>query len=295
MRHHTFVPIAFALTLSLVPARAGDAAADLNAASESLHWTEAVDPVKIAGPIYFVGTEGLGVWLITTSKGHMLLNTGMPGSGPMIESSIRKLGFKTEDVKLLLVSHAHVDHVGALAYLKKATGAKVVVMDVEANLLRSGGITDFQYGKVRDFAFDRVIPDRTVRDGETVALGKVKLTAHLTPGHTRGATTWTTTIHDGMKKYEVVFADGAGVPSSYRLGKNPSYPGIADDYKRTFDVLGSLKPDIWLTSHLEVLDFAAKRERAVKDGAKAWVDPDGYAAWVAAAKDRFGAVLQAAE
>jgi metallo-beta-lactamase class B len=293
MRYRTLVPIAVALALSLVPASADDAAADLKASSESLHWTEAAEPVKIAGPIYFVGTEGLGVWLITTSKGHILLNTGMPGSGPMIEASIKKLGFKTEDVKLLLVSHAHVDHVGALAYMKKATGAKVAVMDAEANLLRSGGVTDFQYGKDRAFQFDRVVADRIVHDGEMIALGKVKLVARRTPGHTRGTTTWTTTVSDGGKKYDVVFADGAGVPASYRFGKHPSYFGIADDYEHTFATLQSLKPDIWLTAHLEACDFAAKREHAGKEGAAAWVDPAGYAEWVARSRDKFAAALHA--
>src|SRR5262245_9131996 len=145
MRLLTLGPFVLTFAFALVPVRAGDAAADLKAASEELHWTEEAEPVKIAGPVYFVGTQGLAVWLITTSKGHILIDTGMPGSGPMIEASIRKLGFKPEDVKLLVVTHAHVDHVGALAYLKKATGAKVVAIDREANLLRTGGLADFQY------------------------------------------------------------------------------------------------------------------------------------------------------
>ena len=284
-----------AIVLALAPLRAQDAAADLKAASESLHWSEEAEPTKIAGPIYFVGTQGLAVWLITTSKGHILLDTGMPGSGPMIEASIRKLGFKPEEVKLLLVSHAHVDHVGALAYLKKATGAKVVVIDAEANLLRAGGFTDFQYRGLRAFTFDRVNADRVVHDGETITLGKVKMTARLTAGHTKGTTTWVTTVSEAHKKYTIVFADGASVPASYRLVKNLSYPTIADDYKRTFDLLASLKPDIWFAPHTEVFDFAGKRERAATEGVAAWVDPDGYAKWVAESRDNFAAMLHAQE
>jgi metallo-beta-lactamase class B len=265
----------------------------LETASESLHWKEPAEPVKIVGPIYFVGTAGLSAWLITTSRGHILLNTGMPGSGPMIEASIRKLGFKPEDVKILIACHAHIDHVGALGYMKKATGAQVAIMDKEMNLLRSGGRTDFHYGKVAAFTFPQVAADRTLHDGDTIKLGKIKMTARLTPGHTKGATTWTTTVTEHGKKYVVVFPDGTSINPGYRVGKNPSYPGIADDYRHTLEVLESLHPDIWLGAHTDAFDFEAKCLRAVKEGAAAWVDPDGYKAWLARQRENFEAALAA--
>jgi metallo-beta-lactamase class B len=255
-------------------------------------WTEPAEPVKVVGPIYFVGTRGLGVWLITTSEGNILLNSGMPGSGPMIEASIRKLGFKPEDTRLMLTCHAHIDHVGGHAYFKNISGAKVVMMDKEVELIQSGGKTDFNYGTVSEFAFVPVEVDRVVRDGEAVRLGDVTLKALLTPGHTRGSTTWVATVTDHGKRYSVAFPDGTSVNPGYRLINDPSYPGIADDYRRTFRVLDALKPDIWLTPHTEMINFEAKRQRAIKMGAAAWVDPIGYRKWVASRRAAFDAAVK---
>jgi metallo-beta-lactamase class B len=264
----------------------------LETAAKQLGWTEPAEPVKVVGPIYFVGTRGLGVWLITTSEGNILLNSGMPGSGPMIEASIRKLGFKPEDTKLMLTCHAHIDHVGGHAYLKNISGAQVVMMDKEVELLQSGGKTDFNYGSVSEFAFVPVEVDRVVRDGETVRLGEVTLKAILTPGHTRGSTSWATTVTDRGKRYSVVFPDGTSVNPGYRLVNDPSYPGIADDYRRTFRVLAALKPDIWLTPHPEMFNLEAKRQRAIKMGAAGWVDPVGYRNWVASRRAAFEAAVK---
>ena len=180
----------------------------LKVATKTAKWNDTAEPVKIAGPIYFVGTKGLSVWLIKSSAGLILLNTAMPGSGPMTEASIRKLGFKPEDIKLLLTCHAHIDHVGAHAYF-------------------------------------------------------------------------------------VVFPDGSGVNPGFRVARNPSYPGIGDDYRRTFQILEALKPDIWLTPHTDVLDFDGKQARAAQKGIKAWVDPDGYAKYIADQRAKFEAVVKA--
>jgi metallo-beta-lactamase class B len=263
----------------------------LQMAVGAMRWNEPADPVKIAGPVYFVGTKGLSAWLITTSEGLILMNTGMPPSGPMIEASIRKLGFKPENIKLLLDAHAHIDHVGAHAYIKKLSGAKVAMMDADADLARSGGKADFHYGSVPEFAFDPVVADVVLRDGDTVTLGDVALTARHTPGHTKGSTTWIMNVVDGGKNYMVVFPDGSGVNPGFRVAKNPSYPGIGDDYRRTFYVLETLKPDIWLASHTADMGFEAKRARAVQEGAKAWVDPEGYRRYVADQREKFEAVV----
>src|SRR5262249_16922970 len=217
---------------------------------------------------------------------------GMPESGPLIEASIKKLGFKPEDIKIMLTCHAHVDHVGALSYLKNLSGAQLVMMDKEVALVQSGGKEDFNYGSFPAFRFVQVQVDRIIHDGDTVKLGNVALRAILTPGHTKGSTTWVTSVMDGGRRYSVVFPDGTSVNPGYRLVKDPSYPGIADDYRRTFRMLAALKPDIWLRPHNETLNLEQRRGRAAKAGARAWVDPAGYQRWVAAQRAKFEAALR---
>ena len=148
--------------------------------------------MKIVGPIYFVGTKGLGVFLFTTSEGHILMNTGMPSSGPMIVDSIRKLGFRPEDIKLMINGHAHIDHAGAFAFLKQQFGAQLAVMKDDVAAMESGDKDDFKYAN--DFVYPPVKVDRILRDGDTIKMGDVLLTAYHTPGHTRGATTWIANI-----------------------------------------------------------------------------------------------------
>jgi metallo-beta-lactamase class B len=263
----------------------------LETARRSLKWDEPAEPAHLAGPIYFVGTQGLGVFLITGSDGHILVNTGMPGSGPMIAKSIRKLGFKPEDVKLLLTAHAHVDHAGGHAYLKKACGAKIAMIREEQQLFESGGKTDFQYGDYKEFQFEAAKVDQVFKDGDEIKLGDITLLALLTPGHTEGSTTFVMKIIDDGKLLSVVFPNGTGVNPGYRLAMNPSYKGIADDYRRTFRVLESLRPDIWLYAHNEAYAYDAKLARSAKEGVRAWIDRDGYSKWVAGARQKFEAAL----
>jgi len=250
-------------------------------AADTSTWTEPTEPFQIVGPIHYVGTRGLGIYLITTPAGHILLNGGMPGTAPFIAASIRKLGYKPEDIKILLISHAHVDHVGTLADLKRLTGAQVEVMNAEVELLRSGGATDYLFAKNPKMHFAGVSSDRVLKDGDTVSLGGMRLTARLTPGHTRGTTTWVTTVEDGDRSYMVVFPDGTTVNPGTHLVKNPSYPGIAGDYRRTLAFLATLHADIYLAYHAEFFDPASKREHATSQGVKAWVDSEGYARWIA--------------
>jgi metallo-beta-lactamase class B len=213
----------------------------------------------------------------------------MPGSGEMIEKSIVKLGFRPTDVKLILTGHAHLDHVGGHAYLKKATGAKIAMVREEVELFQSGGKADFHYGDVKEFAFEPARVDTVFRDGDEIKLGDIAITAHLTPGHTKGSTTYVAKIVADAKTYTVVFPDGTGVNPGYRVAKNPSYKGIADDYRRTFHTLENLKPDIWLAPHTNVFDFDGKLAKSAKEGVAAWVDPEGYKKFVAAAKAKFEA------
>jgi metallo-beta-lactamase class B len=254
-------------------------------AKKALKWEEPADPVRIAGPIYFVGTKGLGAFLITTSEGHVLMNTGMPSSGPMIVESIRRLGFKPEDIKLMINGHAHVDHAGAFSFFKAQFGAPLAVMKDDVAAMESGGRDDFKYAN--DLTYPRVKVDRVLRDGDTIRMGEVVLTGYHTPGHTRGATTWIANIVVDGKPYMVVFPDGAGFNPGYRLAKNPSYPGIGEDYRRTHHFLEMLKPDIWLAQHNEYYDLDGKRERAKTEGLRAWIDPEGYRRFIAGKKRDF--------
>jgi metallo-beta-lactamase class B len=254
-------------------------------------WVEPADPVKIVGPIYFVGTRGLGAYLIATPAGHILLDGGMPSSAKDIEASIRKLGFKPEDIRILLVSHAHVDHAGTTAYFKRMSDAQVAVMARDVDNLRSGGKTDPAYATTPAFYFPPVKADRVLKDGDTVTLGSVTLTARLTAGHTPGCTTWITSVVDGGTRYAVVFPGSSHVNPGMQLIENPLYQGIADDYRKTFAVLASIKPDIWLGAHTEAFNFEEKRARA-SEGPAAWVDPEGYRAYVAKERAEFEAQLR---
>jgi metallo-beta-lactamase class B len=257
----------------------------ISLAKKVLKWEEPAEPVRIAGPLYFVGTKGLGVFLFTTSEGHILMNTGMPSSGPMIVDSIRRLGLRPEDIKIMINGHAHIDHAGAFAYLKQQFGGQLAVMKDDVAAMESGDRDDFKYAN--DFVYPGVKVDRILRDGDTIKMGDVLLTAYHTPGHTRGATTWVASLVVDGRSYIVAFPDGAGFNPGYRLAKSPSYPGIADDYRRTHHMLEMLKPDIWLAQHNEYYDFESKRQRARTEGVKAWIDPEGYRRFVAGKKRAF--------
>jgi len=287
--------------IGLVPLAAGQTQEELAAnpklflatLNKEMKWEVPAGPTKVVGPIYFVGTMGLSSWLITTPRGHVLLNTGMPSSGPMIADSIRQLGFSPEEIRIIIFSHAHVDHVGAVAFMKKLSGASVLAMEQEAELLQSGGALDFQYGQEPDFRFEPVKANRLLHDGDRLTIGDLVLTPRLTPGHTKGTTTWTTRVMDGGKGYNVVFPDGTSVNPGYRLTVKPSYPDIEGDYWKTFGVLESIKPDIWLAPHTQRFGFEAKRARAVTQGPDGWVDPEGYRKYVAEARQEFEAQLKA--
>jgi metallo-beta-lactamase class B len=261
----------------------------LESAIKMMGWNEPAEPMKIVGNIYFVGTKGLTAWLITGSAGHILVNTAMPPSGKMIEASIRKLGFKPEDIKLILTCHAHIDHVGGHAYLQKISGAKIVLMADEKELIESGGKTDYHYAKESDFWFDPVKVDIILHDGEMVKLGDIAMTALHTPGHSMGGTTWVMNVVDGGKVYNVVFPDGSGINPGFHVTKPESYSGMGDNYRNTLHTLEMLKPDIWLPSHAASAGFAfeEKKKRVATEGVNAWVDPEGYRQFVISERQKF--------
>jgi metallo-beta-lactamase class B len=258
-------------------------------ATEALHWREPQEPFHIAGTLYFVGTRGLSSFLFATSEGLILLNTGDPTSGPMIEKSIKALGFEPKDIKIMINGHGHSDHAGGFAYLKGLSGAELAIMEPDVAMIEDGGKSDFHYGSDwRVMGQDPVKVDRVLSTGDRIALGEVTLTGYNTPGHTRGSTTWVTTITEEDKTYEVVFPDGGGFNPGYKLvGEKESYPGIGDDYRRTHHFHEMLNPDMWFGFHTEYFDMEGKLARLPEEGFSVWIDPEGYRQFVASKKRAF--------
>jgi len=243
----------------------------------SRNWNTPVTPFRIAGNLYYVGAIETTSYLITTPEGHFLLDGGFAETAPQIERNITELGFKLTDVKFLLNSHAHYDHAGGLAELKKVTGAKFLASEGDAPLLRSGGRGDFRF---RDtLIFPPIDPNRIVHDGESIHLGNQTMAAHLTPGHTKGCVTWTTKIRDGNKVYDVVFV-GSQSALDYKFVGQESYSGITSDFERSFALLNHLPCDIFLASHGSFFHFVEKHERLLRGDANAFVDPGGYKAYL---------------
>ena len=243
-------------------------------------WTEPFPAFRIAGNLYYVGSKGLASYLITTPEGHILINSNMEANVPMIRTSIESLGLKFSDVKILLISHAHWDHCAGSATIKRLTGAKYMVMAQDVEAIESGGKTDFQYGKDPTTLYAATKVDRALQDGDEVKLGGATLKAHLTPGHTRGCTTWTMKVTDGAKTRDVVIVGSPNVNPGYKLVGNTVYPRIAEDYEQTFRVLKSLPVDYFLGAHGSYFDMEAKYPRLKAGDSNAFIDPAGYKAYV---------------
>jgi metallo-beta-lactamase class B len=256
-------------------------------AQGSPDWTEPFPPFRIAGNLYYVGSKGLANYLITTPQGHILINSDLEASVPLIRASVEKLGFKFTDIRVLLISHAHWDHDAGSAAVKKLTGAKYMVMDADVPVVESGGKADFQYGSQPASLYPPTKVDRVLHDGDEVKLGGATLVAHLTPGHTKGCTTWTMKVDEAGKVYDVVIVGSPNVNEGYKLVGNPSYPEIAADYERTFQVLGSLPVDIFLGAHGDYFDLKTKYARWKEGAVTPFVDPSGYKAYVADREETF--------
>lgn len=247
-------------------------------------WTAPFPPHRVFGNVYYVGSEGLASYLITTSQGNILINSSLESSVPMIRESIEKLGFRFSDTKILLISHAHWDHCAGSALVKELTGAKYYVMDGDVDVVESGGKIDFQYGGTNDYKPTKV--DRVLHDGDEVRLGDTVLVAHLTPGHTKGTTTWTMKVADGGKNLDVVIVGSPNVNPGYKLVNNTLYPQIAKDYEHMFAVLKSLPCDVFLGAHGDYYGMQAKYPR-LGHGENPFIDPEGYKSYVAEREHAF--------
>jgi metallo-beta-lactamase class B len=257
------------------------------------NWVAPFPPFHIAGPLYYVGSEGLAAYLIVTPEGNILINSCLEENVPMIQKSIEQLGFKFIDVKILLISHAHWDHDAGGSLVKKLTGARYMVMDADVPVVESGGRSDFQYGNIASSLYPPARVDRILHDGDVVSLGGVDLVAHLTPGHTRGCTTWTMKISDAGRTLDVVIIGSPNVNPGYRLVNNTAYPGIAGDFEKTFRVLKSLPCDLFLGAHGDYFGLLAKYPRLKPGEANPFIDPEGYQKYVAEKEHAFEAELAA--
>ncbi len=244
-------------------------------------WYAAVEPFRIIGEkgagVYYVGTEGLGMFFIPTKDGHIVIDGGMPDQGPMVADAIAQLGYDPKDIKVLLNSHAHLDHSGGLADLKALSGAQMIASAGDRSALEGG----FYLGS-EDEDFLNAPPvkvDRIIADGETVSHGGVTLTAHITPGHTRGCTSWTMNSRQDGKTYEVLFFCSATVAAN-RLVNPPQYEGIVEDYRKTFDKTRDWKPDVFLANHPGFFGLAKKREKQKAVDALAFVDDQAFGKFI---------------
>jgi metallo-beta-lactamase class B len=269
----------FAFSLVLSPAR--------TSAQSHPDWTEPFPPFRIAGNLYYVGSKGLANYLITTPQGNILINSDLEANVPLIEASIEKLGFKFKDTKILLISHAHWDHDAASALIKEKTQATYMVMDADVPVVESGGKSDFQYGGNPDFLYPPTKVNRILHDRDEVKLGGSTLVAHLTPGHTKGCTTWTIQVTEAGKTYNVVIVGSPNVNPGYKLVNNGAYPQIAEDYERMWTVLKSLPCDIFLGAHGNYFGLEAKYPLLKQGGTNPFIDPDGYKKFVAGKEQEF--------
>jgi metallo-beta-lactamase class B len=246
-------------------------------------WVNPFPAHQVMGNIYYVGSESLASYLITTPQGNILINSSLEQSVPLIQASIEKLGFKFSDTKILLISHAHWDHCAGSAKIKSMTHAKYMVLDADVPVIESGGKKDFRYGSDPSTYYPPAKVDRVLHDGDEVKLGDVVLVAHKTAGHTKGCTTWTMKVKDDKtgKTYDVVIVGSPNVNPGYKLVNNADYPQIAQDYKHAFAVWKALPCEIFLGAHGGYYDMATKYPKLSASGENPFIDPEGYKAYIA--------------
>lgn len=256
----------------------------------SRSWNQPVKPYRVIGNIYYVGASEVTSFLIVTPKGHILLDSGFFETVPQIKQNVVQLGFRLEDIKILINSHAHYDHAGGLALLKELTGARLMASQADAKLLARGGRGDFHFGD--RLSYPPVKADRILSNDDMIELGGVTMIAHLTPGHTKGCTTWTMKVKEGLQQYDVVFLGSTTVPG-YKLVNNAQYPAIAADYDLTFRVLNSLPCDVFLASHGSFYSMLEKRKVLAQGGKRnPFIDEPGYRRFIRQTEKAFRVELR---
>lgn len=256
-------------------------------------WNAAVAPFRIAGDLWYVGMKNVGAYAVKTPEGTILIDTGFEQSVPGVMANLAAIGVKPADVKYILTSHAHVDHAGGVAAVKRLTGARYVASAEDGAQMAAGGRGDFAM-EDGEMAWPPVTADRTVKTGDTVALGGAVLTAHVTPGHTKGCTTWTMTVREGGKPLDVVYPCGTTAPG-YDLVDNAKRPGIVQAYRASFAAMRALPCDVLIDGHPERIGLEAKAAALKAGGANPFVDAGGCAAYLAKASAAFEAEVRKQE
>ncbi|WP_071609334.1 subclass B3 metallo-beta-lactamase [Niabella ginsenosidivorans] len=242
-------------------------------------WSRPYPPFRIAGNLYYVGTYDLACYLITTTKGNILINTGLPGSVPIIQKNIKTLGFQWKDLKILLTTQAHFDHVGAMAAIKKLTGAQLMADAKDAAVLADGGSSDYAFGG-KGALFTPVMADKRLQDGDTIILGETRLTMLHHPGHTQGSCSYLLTTRDEERTYRVLIANMPTIVTEKKFSAVPAYPEIAQDYAYTLGALKKLSFDLWVASHASQFGLQKKHPPFSKYNPLAFADKKGYEAMV---------------
>jgi len=255
-------------------------------------WTRPFPPFRIVGNLYYVGTWDLACYLLVTPAGDILINTGIAGSAAQIRANVESLGFRMSDIKLLLATHAHFDHVGAMAEVKRLTGARLAATEPEVALFESGGKTDFRFGEDKTAWFEPVHVDEKLQDGQKVGMDGTELTVHLSPGHTKGAASYEFIETDEGRDYRVLIANMPSINPGVTLVKNEKYPNIGADYAHTFAILKEMHPDIFLASHAGQFELHRKYQPGDTYSPIRFIDPAGYRAAVSNLEAAFEAQLK---
>lgn len=248
-------------------------------------WRKPFAAHRVIGNVYYVGTYDLACFLVVTEQGDILINTGLADSVPLIRQSIADLGFKLEEVRWLLTTQAHIDHVAAMAEMKRLTGARLLASQADAVLLEDGGKSDFHFGP--EYRYAPVKVDERIGDGQKLRLGGVELTAYLHAGHTQGSMSYGLTVNEGGKEYRVLIANMGTINPGVKLLGNARYPGIAADYAKTFERQKALACDIFLSSHASQYAMHRKYTAGAAYDAQRFVDPDGYRRAVEGAENAY--------
>jgi metallo-beta-lactamase class B len=238
-------------------------------------WTQPFEPFRIAGNLYYVGTAELGCYLVATPAGNILINTGIGSSRKMIQQNIEKLGFRLSDIKILLTTQVHYDHVGAIAEIKKLTGAKLMVDAADAPVLEDGGNSDYEYGG-HGWLFQPAKVERLLHNNDTISLGGTTLTALHHPGHTKGSCSFMVTVQDKDRSYKVLIANLPTIVTDRKLNNVPNYPGISKDYVYTLKSMRGLTFDLWVASHASQFDLDVKHKPGAAYNPSAFADRKGY-------------------
>ena len=268
-KHSAFILIFFFTCLLAVAQKVTEPP---NAPSE---WSKPFQAFRVAGNLYYVGTYDLACYLIATPQGHMLINTGLAASTPIIRANVEALGFKFSDIKILLTTQAHYDHLGAMAEIKRLTGAQMMVNSKDSGSTADGGKSDYAFGGDNS-TFEPIKIDRTLRNGDTIKLGGMNVVMLHHPGHTKGSSSFLFDVRDNQRSFRVLIANMPTIVTERSFSDIPAYPGIANDYAYTLDALKKLSFDIWLSSHASQFGLHEKRKPGDNYNPPVFADRKGY-------------------